>query len=614
AQKLHRILVDDVASLVVNHQDDWGALVDADVSACDPVERRQWANLLDHAQRANRAKPSKAWLKKAHAYVENLPQAELTEKLQAWMTNLGQRPISASNSDVLRGLVHLVVILPARQQNDVVASLASAAEAGCRRGPGGRLLCSKVTVAVVETLALIGSRESAGQLFRLKRTLTAEWIADKIAPICAMVSATLGVDEHEFEDAVVPEFGFSSNGTLSIGAGEYTAELSFPTTTRGQIVWCNRQGKRRKTVPDQVKAEYSTVQTLARRLLRDSERVVAASRLRLDRCYIERDVWTAADWRASFIDHPLVGVVAKRLIWTFENNARELSAIWQDEQYCDVDGDVLEIDWDTCKVRLWHPLQCDEQHRSSWCERLADLDVCQPFKQAHRETYIPTDAEQGDLMYSNRFAGHVVRHSQFRAVAQSRGWKVGALGAWDHGEQSASRRLENCDLKVRLGIAPADGETEASGIYQRVVTGQVRFHAGGVDTMEFPNQETQSADALRIDAVPPLAFSEAMRDIDMFVGVASIGNDPNWQVEHPIGELHADYWRERSFGHLSAFAAVRREVLKRIVPKLKIAGRCTIDDTFLIVRGNLHTYKIHIGSGNILMQPGNRYLCIVADR
>ncbi|MFI8452400.1 DUF7737 domain-containing protein, partial [Streptomyces erythrochromogenes] len=31
----------------------------------------------------------------------------------------------------------------------------------------------------------------------------------------------------------------------------------------------------------------------------------------------------------------------------------------------------------------------------------------------------------------------------------------------------------------------------------------------------------------------------------------------------------------------------------------------------LHVRGELHTYKIHLGSGNILMSPNDQYLCIV---
>ena len=29
------------------------------------------------------------------------------------------------------------------------------------------------------------------------------------------------------------------------------------------------------------------------------------------------------------------------------------------------------------------------------------------------------------------------------------------------------------------------------------------------------------------------------------------------------------------------------------------------------MRGDLRTYKIHLGSGNILMEPNDQYLCIV---
>jgi hypothetical protein len=50
------------------------------------------------------------------------------------------------------------------------------------------------------------------------------------------------------------------------------------------------------------------------------------------------------------------------------------------------------------------------------------------------------------------------------------------------------------------------------------------------------------------------------------------------------------------------------------LPQLKIGSRCTLDGKFLVVRGDLHTYKIHLGSANILMEPGSHYLCIVPDR
>lgn len=46
---------------------------------------------------------------------------------------------------------------------------------------------------------------------------------------------------------------------------------------------------------------------------------------------------------------------------------------------------------------------------------------------------------------------------------------------------------------------------------------------------------------------------------------------------------------------------------------MPIADRCSFTDRFLVVRGDRRTYRIHCGSGNILMEPDDRYLCIVPD-
>ena len=37
-------------------------------------------------------------------------------------------------------------------------------------------------------------------------------------------------------------------------------------------------------------------------------------------------------------------------------------------------------------------------------------------------------------------------------------------------------------------------------------------------------------------------------------------------------------------------------------------------ERFLVVRGKLRTYKIHLGSANVLMEPNDQYLCIVPAR
>ena len=77
---------------------------------------------------------------------------------------------------------------------------------------------------------------------------------------------------------------------------------------------------------------------------------------------------------------------------------------------------------------------------------------------------------------------------------------------------------------------------------------------------------------------------------------------------------YAGYWSSFAFGDLSASAKTRREVLEALLPKLKITDRCKLEDRFLEVRGDIRNYRIHLGSGNILMSPNDQYLCIVTKR
>jgi len=66
---------------------------------------------------------------------------------------------------------------------------------------------------------------------------------------------------------------------------------------------------------------------------------------------------------------------------------------------------------------------------------------------------------------------------------------------------------------------------------------------------------------------------------------------------------------------LSEIAKTRKEILQNLLPRLKkIRDKARIEGKFLIIKGQLRTYKIHIGSGNILMEPNDQYLCIVPSR
>jgi hypothetical protein len=110
-----------------------------------------------------------------------------------------------------------------------------------------------------------------------------------------------------------------------------------------------------------------------------------------------------------------------------------------------------------------------------------------------------------------------------------------------------------------------------------------------------------------------LILSEILRDVDLFVGVCSVGNDPEWRDNGGLPQ-YRDYWTSYSFGDLTAVAKTRKQILEKLLPRLKINKVSSIDGKFLRVKGTKRTYKIHIGSTNILMEPNDQYLCIVPAR
>jgi hypothetical protein len=260
------------------------------------------------------------------------------------------------------------------------------------------------------------------------------------------------------------------------------------------------------------------------------------------------------------------------------------------------------VDWSGAEiepsdpVRLWHPLRSDVQTVLSWRCRLEDLAVRQPFKQAHREVYLLTDAERSSSPHSQRFASHIVRQHAFAALCAQRGWHFRLMGEWDS-HNTPYIEIPHAGLRAEFEIDFPRDESAISGhaIYLYLETRQVRFLQGGVP--------------IPFESVPPIVFSETMRDVDLFVSVASIGCDPEWGTRPNAPFLK--YWNNVSFGELSDSGEQRRQMLEGLLPKLAIGARCRLEGRHLWVRGDRAQYKIHLGSGSVLIEPGSRYLCIV---
>jgi hypothetical protein len=204
-------------------------------------------------------------------------------------------------------------------------------------------------------------------------------------------------------------------------------------------------------------------------------------------------------------------------------------------------------------------------------------------------------------------AAHILKQHQFNQLTKARGWKYTLQGQFDNGADGiASVSLPAVGLTAQYWTNVVDPQGAASassaGVYNYLVTDQVRFVAS--------NQPGLVA----LVHIPPVIFSEIMRDVDLFVGVSSVGNDPSWQDSGGLPAAYNTYWESYSFGELTEVAKSRREILERLLPSLKIAKVAHLKDKFLVVKGKKRVYKIHLGSTNILMEPNDQYLCIVPDR
>jgi hypothetical protein len=396
----------------------------------------------------------------------------------------------------------------------------------------------------------------------------------------------------------LPTYDLSKEGEQRLLIGEGAAIIRVAGTREVTLSFLRPDGREVAAVPKALKDVAPDALATARRRRKEIEDALAGQAARIERLYLSGRAIPFDCWRERYLEHPLVAALTRRLIWSFGSPGSSVAGLPRAGTVENIDGKPLAPASDVV-VTLWHPLMAEAHDVRAWRHRLATLGVVQPFKQAHREIYLLTDTERQTEIYSNRFAAHLLRQHQFKALCDQRGWRYHLMGAWDS-HNTPTRALPAHELAVEYWVDGVHSETTHSGVYTLVATDQVRF--AGPD-----GAPTALAD------VPPLVFSELMRDVDLFVGVASVGNDPNWGDGGPQGRFQG-YWNTYAFGDLSQSGKMRAEVLATLLPSLVIADRCELSDRFLIVRGNLCTYKIHLGSANIQMEPNGRYLCIVPGR
>jgi len=552
------------------------------------------------------AKPTKTWLKKINESMEPFGKTTVAQVFTLWIkhaTELYKDGLRNSKTEVLTTLNKAFlknIILAASQLNDkgLTDSIDELGLVCLKKVRGYGQIEKTVGNACIMTFSLLPFNVSIEKLTKyrskIKYASTLKIIKNRISD----VSRKEGKTADEIEEMGVPSMGLNDVFELRVEMNDYVAVIGIESMKSVNLTFQKPDGKTQKTIPAALKEKFSVDIKALKKTTKEIKEALQANKFRIEKFYLKQREWKYEDWFQYYISHPLMGFLGKKIIWSFSKNNNNVNAIWHEGKWFNPHNE--NVDWidETSTVKLWHPITDSADYISTWREWLMTQEIQQAFKQAFREIYIVTEAELNTESYSNRFAAHIIRQFQFNALCQLRGWKYTLQGNWDS-HNIPTVELPNWNIRAEFWVeADHNGETAGSGVFNYVFTDQVRFYEN--------NQQLNMVD------VPVIVFSEMMRDVDMFVGVTSIGNDPDW--ENNANNRFQNYWRDYTQQDLSQTSKTRKSVLEKLIPRLKIANQCSFTDKHLVVKGKIRTYKIHLGSGNILMEPNDQYLCIVPDR
>ncbi|MDX2065120.1 MAG: DUF5724 domain-containing protein [Fimbriimonadaceae bacterium] len=321
------------------------------------------------------------------------------------------------------------------------------------------------------------------------------------------------------------------------------------------IIDVAKNGMAMKDIPAALKKHPEVKELLERRTVLRKQ--LSRMRLSLEGAMNEGDSFTASELRA-LMDHPGLRPLLRNLVFIGESGA------------CDFPDEQGSVGAETGKLRVAHPY--DLLRHGDWPEwqaRVFREERVQPFKQVFRELYVRTAAEDSQNEVT-RFAGHQVIPTRALAILAKRGW----IARYEDG---VSKTNYNHSIVARLsleavGYSPADIE--------------------GLPLEGLTFTRVGSDDPLPLTEVPPVLFSETLRDLDLIVSVASaVGHDPE-ATESTV--------------------EMRRNVVAQTARLLGLDNVSFIP-RHVAIQGALAEYTINLGSGTV-HQRARGELVIVAVR
>lgn len=584
-----------------------------------PEQSRKLSRLVEML--GAKSTPARKWLDEGHEALNGVAPEVLVAMLENLVENTVPSDLDASGDATLRSLIYLSSRFDPQLVGPRLVKFAIrdcyAKKSGHGVNPG--MKNEKVGNACVWALSEMPDGPGIPYLARIQSRVNYPKVKSFIDKRLDAAAENAGMSRGELDEVTVPTHGLDQNSSLIQVVADGKAVLHI----EGDQVateWIAGNGSTLKSPSTAMKVDTEALKAI-RNLTKEVKADLSVQIDRLQRIYLEKREWPVEIWYQRYCAHPLVGPLARRLIWWLDSadgNSIAVLPSADGQSLHSATGAEVFASADA-KVRLWHPIEANVEDIEAWRDRLEASQLEQPFAQAWREIYILTDAERQTGTYSNRWAAHILRQHQTMELARANGWKVTHRLGYDvRNDEPWHRMIAAYGLVADYWVEGCGGEHaefSPGGAFTYISTDRVQFHkvdAKAKDTARGPRR----GDAVPLVDIPAIVFSEIMRQGDLFTSVASIGNDPAWlddgaEAEHPNSWRRQanEYWRSANTTELEASAKRRRAILERTIPRLKIAEKLSLDDRYLYVQGTRHQYRIHLGAGGAFR--GERHICIV---
>jgi len=292
-------------------------------------------------------------------------------------------------------------------------------------------------------------------------------------------------------------------------------------------------------------------------------------RRRFEQAMVEGLQYGAKDF-SVLLANPVVASLASRLILFLDGAA----FLWSPADPLDPSHPRPEVE-QAAHISIAHPLALSPRGLlSHWQQRVIDSRLGQPFKQVFRELYLVGESELASTSCL-RFAGHPLIARRAFALLRTRGYSPGrgdALKEWSsHGLHAHIRWAQPYENAGRLLTQPDPADAVTSGPIWFASSGEVR---------------------VPLAEVPPIIFSETLRDADLLVSRA------------PAGELGFTSEETRR---------LRATLVRYLTRALGLTSIYVSEDcNHVIVEGRRAMYRIHLGSGSVFLENSRRHLDLAA--